>query len=45
VVDVVLCEPPEAIATGAGEATMRPLAAAVNNAIFEATGVRIRRAP
>jgi CO/xanthine dehydrogenase Mo-binding subunit len=24
---------------------MRPLAAAINNAIFEATGRRIRRAP
>jgi len=45
VVDVVLLNHPEAIATGAGEATMRPLAAAVNNAIFEATGVRLRRAP
>jgi len=45
VVDVVLLNHPEAISTGAGEATMRPLAAAVNNAIFEATGMRIRRAP
>jgi CO/xanthine dehydrogenase Mo-binding subunit len=45
VVDVVLLNHPEAISTGAGEATMRPLAAAVNNAIFEATGVRLRRAP
>ena len=45
VVDIVLLNHPEAISTGAGEATMRPLAAAVNNAIFEATGIRIRRAP
>ena len=45
VVDIVLLNHPEAISTGAGEATMRPLAAAVNNAIFEATGMRIRRAP
>jgi nicotinate dehydrogenase subunit B len=45
VVDVVLLNHPEAIATGAGEATMRPLAAAVNNAVFEATGIRLRRAP
>jgi nicotinate dehydrogenase subunit B len=45
IVDVVLLNHPEAIATGAGEATMRPIAAAVNNAIFEATGVRLRRAP
>jgi CO/xanthine dehydrogenase Mo-binding subunit len=45
VIDVVLLNHPEAIATGAGEATMRPLAAAINNAIFEATGTRLRRAP
>jgi nicotinate dehydrogenase subunit B len=45
VVDIVLLNHPEAISTGAGEATMRPLAAAVNNAVFEATGVRLRRAP
>jgi CO/xanthine dehydrogenase Mo-binding subunit len=45
VIDVVLLNHPEVIATGAGEATMRPLAAAINNAIFEATGTRIRRAP
>ncbi|HXJ00740.1 MAG TPA: molybdopterin cofactor-binding domain-containing protein [Micropepsaceae bacterium] len=45
VIDVVLLNHPEAMATGAGEATMRPLAAAINNAIFEATGTRIRRAP
>jgi len=45
VIDVVLLNHPEAIATGAGEASTRPMAAAVNNAIFEATGTRIRRAP
>ena len=45
VIDVVLLNHPEAIATGAGEASTRPMAAAVNNAIFEATGVRLRRAP
>src|SRR5258706_832761 len=45
IIDVVLLNHPEAMATGAGEATMRPLAAAINNAIFEATGTRIRRAP
>ena len=44
-IDIVLLNHPEAISTGAGEATMRPLAAAINNAIFEATGTRIRRAP
>jgi CO/xanthine dehydrogenase Mo-binding subunit len=44
-IDIVLVNHPEAMSTGAGEATMRPLAAAINNAIFEATGTRIRRAP
>ena len=44
-IDIVLLNHPEAIATGAGEATMRPLVAALNNAIFEATGMRLRRAP
>jgi CO/xanthine dehydrogenase Mo-binding subunit len=45
VIDVVLLNHPEAIATGAGEASTRPMAAAINNAIFEATGRRLRRAP
>ncbi len=45
VIDVVLLNHPEAIATGAGEASTRPMAAAMNNAIFEATGTRLRRAP
>ena len=31
--------------TGAGEASMRPLAAAIGNAIYDATGVRLRQAP
>ena len=31
--------------TGAGESAMRPLAAAVANAIYDATGVRLRQAP
>jgi len=30
---------------GAGEASLKPMIAAVGNAIFDATGVRIRRAP
>ncbi len=45
VIDIVLINHPELPPTGAGEATSRPMAAAVNNAIFEATGVRLRRAP
>jgi CO/xanthine dehydrogenase Mo-binding subunit len=44
-VDIVLIDRPEEEATGAGEAAMRPLAAAIANAIYDATGVRIRRAP
>jgi CO/xanthine dehydrogenase Mo-binding subunit len=45
VIDVILLDHKELPPTGAGEASMRPLAAAINNAIFEATGRRIRRAP
>jgi CO/xanthine dehydrogenase Mo-binding subunit len=32
-------------AAGAGESATRPLAAAIANAFYDATGVRIRRAP
>jgi nicotinate dehydrogenase subunit B len=45
VVDVVLIDHPNLPASGAGEPSMRPLAAAVANAIYDATGVRIRRVP
>ena len=31
--------------TGAGEPATRPVAAVIGNAIFDATGVRIRRVP
>lgn len=44
-VDIVLIDHPELPATGAGEASTRPVAAAIANAIFDATGVRLRRAP
>jgi nicotinate dehydrogenase subunit B len=44
-IDVVLINRPEIEPTGAGEPSMRPLAAAVANAVFDATGVRIRRIP
>ncbi|MGC4054455.1 MAG: hypothetical protein QM757_35705 [Paludibaculum sp.] len=30
---------------GAGEAALKPMLAAIGNAIFDATGVRIRRVP
>jgi len=42
---VVLINHPELPPTGAGEPSMRPLSAAIANAIFDATGVRIRRVP
>lgn len=44
-IDVVLINRPEAAPTGAGEATSRVVPAAVANAFFDATGVRLRRAP
>jgi len=44
-VDVVLINHPEIDPTGAGEPSIRPVAAAIANAIFDATGVRIRRVP
>jgi nicotinate dehydrogenase subunit B len=36
---------PEAKSLGAGEPSTRPVAAAIANALFDATGVRIRRVP
>ena len=44
-VDIVLINHPEIAPSGAGEAATRPVAAAIANAVFDATGVRIRRAP
>ncbi len=44
-IDVVLINHPEIDPTGAGEPSIRPVAAAIANAIFDATGVRIRRVP
>ena len=44
-IDVVLINHPELAPTGAGEPSIRPVAAAIANAIFDATGVRIRRVP
>src|SRR6201999_2817429 len=44
-VDIVMINHPEIAQSGAGEASTRPVAAAIANAVFDATGVRIRRAP
>jgi nicotinate dehydrogenase subunit B len=44
-IDVVIINRPEIAPSGAGEPSMRPLSAAIANAVFDATGVRIRRAP
>jgi CO/xanthine dehydrogenase Mo-binding subunit len=44
-IDIVLLDHPELPPAGAGEAVCRPLAGALANAIFDATGVRMRQAP
>jgi CO/xanthine dehydrogenase Mo-binding subunit len=44
-VNVVLINHPEIAPSGAGEPSIRPVAAAIANAIYDATGVRIRRVP
>ena len=44
-IDIVLINHPEIAPSGAGEASSRPTPAAIANAVFDATGVRIRRAP
>jgi hypothetical protein len=40
-VDIVLINRPELPPTGAGESSIRPVAAALANAVFDATGVRL----
>jgi len=44
-IEVVLINRPEIASSGAGEPSSRPVAAAIANAIFDATGVRLRRVP
>ena len=44
-IEVALINRPEVALSGAGEPTIRCIPAAVANAFFDATGVRLRRAP
>ena len=44
-IEVILINRPDRAPSGAGEPSTRPIAAAIANAIFEATGARVRRAP
>jgi CO/xanthine dehydrogenase Mo-binding subunit len=44
-IDIVLINHPEIAPSGAGEPSIRPVAAAIANAVFDATGARIRRIP
>lgn len=45
VIESVLIDRPEAEATGAGETAITLVAAAIGNAIFDATGARLREVP
>ena len=44
-VEVVLAGDPTTQSTGAGEPGMVPIAAAIDNAVYDATGSRIRDLP
>ena len=44
-IDIVLINQPDIAPSGAGEPSIRSIPGAVANAFFDATGVRIRRAP
>jgi nicotinate dehydrogenase subunit B len=44
-IEIVLLQTPGAPASGAGEASHVPIAAALANAVYDATGVRFRRIP
>ena len=44
-IESVLIERPDALATGAGETSITIVAAAIANAIFDATGARVREIP
>ena len=44
-IEIILIDHPEIPPGGAGESACRPTAAALANAIFDATGIRLRQAP
>jgi len=44
-IDIVLMSPGDVPATGAGETAITVVPAAIGNAIFDATGVRLRQVP
>ena len=44
-IEIVLINRPESAPSGAGEPSIRVIPAAVANAFFDATGVRLRKAP
>jgi nicotinate dehydrogenase subunit B len=44
-IECVLLDHPEEEATGAGETSITVIAAAIGNAVFDATGVRLRQIP
>jgi CO/xanthine dehydrogenase Mo-binding subunit len=44
-IEVVLIDRPEVAPSGAAEMAVGPLPAAIGNAVFDATGVRLRRVP
>jgi CO/xanthine dehydrogenase Mo-binding subunit len=44
-IEVVLIDRPDVAATGSGEAASCPVGAAISNAIFDATGARLRQVP
>jgi nicotinate dehydrogenase subunit B len=44
-IDIILIDHPELPPGGAGESACRPTPAALANAIFDATGIRLRQAP
>ena len=44
-IETVLINRPDAAATGAGETSITVTAAAIGNAIFDATGARLRQLP